>query len=336
VSELGFGPYWLCGWRVTSALVLPELLPAPERLSSEPRLRIELGAVSCQDRSRHFKNLGNEGVVFYVPGTAWIHVNPAGDCVTVQLEPESDPLLVRNFLYGSVLAVLCYRWGWLPVHGSSVRIGDAALIFSGPSGAGKSTMAMAMVRRGHALVSDDVCAIDFSSSTGPRLWPAISRVKLLGDAIDCFQLGAASVYTRAAMGEKGHFGMAAIDAAPLNHEPVPVAAIYMLDTGHSPCLDRVLLQGKDRFVALEAQMHRAWMGRELGLSTQMFTQIARLAGSIPVYKLLRPRSLDAIEPITSFLEAMHGATAGMANSVSPQEVSHEDRANPRQEMLHDR
>jgi hypothetical protein len=302
-----YGPYILCGWRVESAIPLPELTTwsGAQESNAEGIIRIELQESSLDDTAAGFCANSEDGVSLRVKGVAGFRVNPGADRVTVQPQDGVDPLLLRGYLFGSVLAILCYRRGLFPLHGSGVLLGGEAVIFSGASGAGKSTLATALARRGHPLLCDDVCAIDLSNPRQPMLRPAFPRVKLLPDAIDYFQLGAAATYSQAAQGTKGHFGMAAIEPTEANQQPVPLAAIYALDTPAGDRVGRSLLRGKNAFVFLESQAHRGWMGRNLGLHNQLFGHIAMLAASVPVYRLHRTCALDRMDEVACLVEAAH-------------------------------
>jgi hypothetical protein len=303
-----YGPYVLCGWPVESAIPLPELTAwngAQER--NEGTIRIELQESPLDDAADGFCMNSENGVSLRVKGVATFRVNPGADHVSVQPEEGVDPLLLHAYLFGSVLAILCYRRGLFPLHGSCVLLDSEAVVFSGASGAGKSTLATALARRGHPLLCDDVCAIDLSNPRRPMLRPAFPRVKLLPDAIDCFQLAKAVTYSQAAQGLKGHFGMAAIQLVEAIQQPVPLGAIYALDTPTGDQLSRSLLRGKNAFVFIESQAHRGWMGRNLGLREQLFGHIAMLAATVPVYRLDRPCALDRVNEVACLVEAAHSA-----------------------------
>ena len=303
------GPYALCGWRVRSEVPLPELSPWDPSILPARELSIHLRDVPAPPEG-HFALTAAGDILLHVPGQFRIEIPAAkandADEVRVRLEQDADPVLVRSFLYGTVLAALCYRRGLLPLHASSVQMNGAAVIFSGPSGSGKSTLATALARRGHRLLSDDVCAIDLRDPAQPLLWPAIARVKLRADAIDAFELGPAAVYTRAGREEKGHFGMAADWDAVADPSPVPIAAIYALDTVDELAPGRRSLSGRDRFLFLAGQAHRGAVAQALGLERSLFEQLTALARAVPTYQLLRPRSLEALDPLADYLETAHG------------------------------
>jgi hypothetical protein len=306
---LQYGPYVLCGWRVESAIPLPELPTWSEaqEWNTDEAIQIELQEPSLDDIAAGFCTNSEDGVSLRVKGVAGFRVNSGADHVAVQPEEGVDPLLLRSHLFGSVLAILCYRRGLFPLHGSCVLLDGEAVVFSGASGAGKSTLATALARRGHPLLCDDVCAIDLSNPRRPMLRPAFPRVKLLPDAIDCFQLGEAVTYSQSAQGSKGHFGMAAMHTLEAIQQPVRLGAIYALDKPAGDRASRSPLWGKDAFVFIESQAHRGWMGRNLGLHEQLFGHIAILAAKVPVYRLDRPCDLNRVDEVACLVESEHNA-----------------------------
>ena len=229
----------------------------------------------------------------------------------VHVAEGADPLQVRNFLYGSGLAALCFRHGYLPLHGSAVQIGGHAVIFSGRSGAGKSTLAAALARRGHRLLCDDVCALDFSGGTVPLLRAAFPRVKLMADAMDRFGLEAATVYTRAALGLKGHFGMVSMEEGD-QVASLPVAAIYRLREPGTGAIEGHLLPPAQAFSFLRSQVHRSRLGLLMGYAPRSFRQVGAIASTLPVYTLQRPKDLDRLDETVAFLEQRHESDAGLS------------------------
>jgi hypothetical protein len=304
-----YGPYALCGWHLESAIPLPELTPwnVARKSGLKETIRIELEGLLPNGSDVPFFAHGEAGVSLRVKGVGGFRVSPGADRITVQPEEGVDPLLLRAYLFGSVLAILCYRRGLFPLHGSCVLLDSKAVVFSGASGAGKSTLATALALRGHPLLCDDVCAIDLGNAKWPMLRPAFPRVKLLPDAIDCFQMGEIVTYSRATDGPKGHVGMAAIQSLDAVQEPVPLGAIYALDTPAGDQVGRSLLRGKDAFAFIESQAHRRWMSRNLGLGEQLFGHIAMLAATVPVYRLHRPCALDRVDEVACLVEAAHDA-----------------------------
>jgi hypothetical protein len=303
LSEYAYGPYFVCGWKVVSAMPLPELLPwrGDDR---QPDVVVTTDH-NIPAREEHWLTRDAQGTLQMVFKGVTLTVPQSGDRIHVHLEPETDPLEVRNYLYGSGLAALCYLHGILPLHGSAVRVGDQAVIFSGDSGAGKSTLATAMARHGHGLLSDDVCALEFLPNKSAMLRPAFPRVKLLADAIEGFSFERETVYTQSPRGTKGHFGMVPLEATE-EIASLPVAAIYILSEPHGEEIQANSISGHESFQLVAAQVHRSGIGELLSLRQRTFGQLATLLSSVPVYALERPRDFNLLDRTVDFLEKQRG------------------------------
>ena len=240
-----------------------------------------------------------------VKGVAGFRVNPGADHVTVQPEEGADPLLLRSYLFGSVLAILCYRRGLFPLHGSCVLLDGEAVVFSGASGAGKSTLATALALRGHPLLCDDVCAIDLGNPRRPMLRPAFPGSSYCQMRLIAFK------WEKQSHIRGRHEDGRVTSAWPLFnmwkqfnsqfHWGQSTRWIRLQETKPS----RSVLRGKNAFAFIESQAHRGWMGRKLGLGGQLFGHIAMLAATVPVYRLARPYALDRVDEIACLVESEH-------------------------------
>lgn len=78
------------------------------------------------------------------------------------LPDPSLAYLVEIQLLGTVLALWLHRRGVPILHAAAVGMGESAAAFAGVKGAGKSTLAAAAVAGGHALLADDLLALNLS------------------------------------------------------------------------------------------------------------------------------------------------------------------------------
>ncbi|HEX8648317.1 MAG TPA: hypothetical protein VF715_15595 [Thermoleophilaceae bacterium] len=67
------------------------------------------------------------------------------------------------------------------LHACAVDIGSAAFLVLGAGGAGKSSVAAAAVARGHALLTDDIAALD-AADAGIRVHPGSSQLRMNEDS----------------------------------------------------------------------------------------------------------------------------------------------------------
>lgn len=289
----------LCGWRIRSAIALPELL-AWQGDDRPPDLTVRLGEVDeslPEGRALSpFLQIDSTGAgLLQVPMVGRFLVRPSGD-ITVAPQPEASEAEIRLFLLGSVLGLVCHQRALLPLHASSVVIDGGAVAFCGHSGMGKSTLALRFARRGHAVVSDDVCVLD--SGAPARVRPSFPRLKLWRDTIEDAALSADGLERNRRGQEKFHF----LEPEAGVRDPLPLRAIFLLrrvDRGEKEGIER-LSAPLDIVAALEAETFRPQIGRAIGVERSLFQARALLASTVSVYQLRRQpdappeRWLDAI------------------------------------------
>lgn len=262
----------LCGWRVATALPLPDLIPwtGDDRA---PDLVVDLGPVPERlpdlTVDRPLLQIAGDGTCrFAMPGVAAYLIDPAGTRVTIDPALPLDASDIRVFLLGTVFAVLCYRRGLLPLHASCVRIGNAAVALAGPSGIGKSTLAAAFVRRGHALLADDVTVVDAAAASGAWVRPAFPRLKLWRDAVERMGVPVDNL-------EPVRLGLAKFNLSFVDHfhaEPLPLRAVVHLQPRLQSGGDQgsaLRLRGADSIISIRRNLYRARLMERLNLAAAM-------------------------------------------------------------------
>ncbi len=193
-----------------------------------------------------------------------------------------DASVLAKFRATSLLACQRYLAGALSLHGSAVRLASGAVVLVGDNGAGKSTAAMALVAYGDAaFMADDIVPIDWVGGV-PVVTPVEDALWLMGDASASFGLEPPS-------GEKGPYVPRSRAGAPER-----LAAIVHLTFDES--VDGLAFEpllGQETFLVLsQAQVCYSSGGDQETLS-QLSTR-AHLADAVPVVRLRRRRSLDAL------------------------------------------
>lgn len=272
--------YSLCGWRVASALPLPDLLPwTGDGRAAE--LTIDLGPVpqrlSDIAVDRPLIQVSADGTCrFAIPGVAAYLVDPGGRRVIIDTDLPPDAPDIRVFLLGTVFAILCFRRGLLPLHASCVRIGDAAVAMAGHSGAGKSTMAAGFRMRGHALLADDVTVLDIAAPGGPRVLPAFPRLKLWRDVMKRMDLSTQGLERTRRELNKFHL--------PIEDgfcpEPLPLTAIFRLARVAEPRhAGARRLSGAGAVAAVGCEVYRRGLMGRLGLARRLLPALIPVVGA---------------------------------------------------------
>src|ERR1700710_114168 len=129
-----------------------------------------------------------------VPGVARYLVC-GGTSIDIAVEPDADPGAVLLYLRGGARGALTLQRGELPLHAATLVApgGSQGLSICGVSGAGKSTMAAELVRRGWALVADDMTRVTWEEGAGVLAWPGDGVIKLWNDACTRAGLDTASL-----------------------------------------------------------------------------------------------------------------------------------------------
>ena len=223
--------------------------------------------------------------------------------IIAQPHPEAAAVLIRQVLLGVCAGVLLHQRGLLTLHASAVALDGRAVAFVGPKGWGKSTTAAALHRRGHALLTDDVLALDLRPGA-PFALPAFPQIKLREQAATALHGGDEALPLL-----HPQFARRAVRAPEqFQSNPLPLGRIYVLGSG--PDLKAEQLPPHLACIHLLAQTYAArFLGKE-GAGPNHFQQTGDVARTVPVYALVRPFDVARIDDVVRLLEAHAEGTGG--------------------------
>lgn len=206
--------------------------------------------------------------------------------------------VIRSFLLGSAMGALLHQRGLLPLHASAVEMDGAAVIFSGTSGAGKSTMALHLVRRGHRLLCDDICAVDFSTGS-PRLWPGLVNLKLWRTSLDT--VGADHAGLQPVLPTMDKYKLPVPEVA--DYRSFPLARFFLLEknAGTTPSIS--VLPGADGVAALVSNTFRGQLVAPMEQSRRHFEQCVALHAAAMPSRFTRPWALSRLAEACLAIEA---------------------------------
>lgn len=214
---------------------------------------------------------------------------------------------VTALLTGPILSCILRLRGLTCLHASVVEIDRRAIALLGSKGAGKSTTALALVRAGARLVSDDVAVIEHAASgftvraghAGVRMRPAPAAA--LCTSFDALQ----PLWSREeARPAKRYLGLSADDSASARE--IPLAAIYSLgrrDLDGAVRIESVPAAGA--LPLLMANRHMAEIVERSG-HVRDFRLLAEVVRHVPVRTVERTEGLDHLQAV---VEAIHADLA---------------------------
>jgi hypothetical protein len=278
--------YGLC---IHSDLALPGLVASEAR--AEPDVFVRLGRVNrmppkAEHRGGCFHATSDEAYFFWEEGG--VYLVRGGREIIVEPAPGVEEWMLCLVVLGVALGVLLHQRGLLTLHASAVAVDGAAVAFLGGKGAGKSTTAAALHIRGYSVVADDVVALDVGDTASPMLLPGVPRLKLwpevaalLGDEPDALPRIHPQLEKRARL--------VAYESPQV---PLPLRCIYVLAEGTHLAVET--LQAREIFLEMVGHSYALRFLGTAGVTASHFHQCVRLANSVPVRRLKRPRSLSAL------------------------------------------
>jgi hypothetical protein len=235
---------------------------------------------------------------YLIRGGREILVDPVADV---------DARIIRLFLLGPAIALLLHQRGFLVLHASAVEVAGGAVAFVGDKGAGKSTMAAAMHSRGHALIADDVVAIDTGSMADknvcpttstdvPLVYPGFPQLKLFPESVAMLDAGATDLprvhpdFDKRARRAETDFPRKAL---PLK------AVLELID---SPRESIEAIGPQQSFMTLVRHSYVLSLLAATGAAESHFRQAVNVAGRVPVRRLLRRRALADLPAVAALVE----------------------------------
>lgn len=168
-----------------------------------------------------------------------------------------------------------------------------AVMFCGRSGVGKSTILGAMMREGHRMIVDDVCAID-NSPDGPLVLPGYARTRVWADSARELEVDTTHLTRTRDSIEK--FERQVEDFWP---DALPARALYHLTSSNRRDIEITPLSAVDAFQTVVTQTYRARLVGGLETQREHFAQASAFAASVPVRRIERPEGSFALDELVA-------------------------------------
>lgn len=235
--------------------------------------------------------------------TGSFEIREAGRQITWHRPPDTPTLVdyARMDVLGRVIPVGIHAEGLLNLHGSAVYTGTESIGFLAPKLHGKSTLALALVRGGARLLTDDTLVVDIRE--GPIALPGVHAMRLYGDSAGRLMGDAAPA---APKGNK-----LIVSDIPMEQRmqlPSPLGALYLLrpakaDDGRPAAVRRRLSPMEGALALVGHGKLTPLLGKgESAVTLARATAIARV---VPVYALSIVRDFGRLDQAVEQLLAWH-------------------------------
>ena len=302
--------YVAYGLRVRSPVPLP--FAALRLRAPTPDVTVRVGAVPetlhAPVRSRRRVNGWPEWET--APRIFLLRMQGVARCLVTEgrdvlVEPHcGDDREIGEHLAKTAWTALLLQRGIVPFHASAVAFEAGAVLFLGRSGAGKSSLVGALLKRGYAMLADDVVGIAPDSSLPGastsrfRALPAYPRLRLCADTLD------ALVWRGQALEEGKRSGKALAPVRRFHASPLSIRSVYLLDSHNRSDIELETMRGASAVEALRQQVLLKYLVNGLGQRRrrELFHTVAAMVRQAPVARVKRPASAFRLDALTDRVE----------------------------------
>ncbi len=273
-------------------------LRLPESLGIEVRQGPTPESLEDSERVRPWLELTQDRALVTFPGIGRILVEQ-GRSVTVTLDDDDPAGTPSWILQGWATTIASMQRGLLSLHAATLEVDHRTVSIAGRRRAGKSTTGMALRRRGHRLLVDDVTIID-PRPTPPVVIPFQRNVHLLRDAADAVGVDFDAMAKLAGGRPKAAF----LDEAPPT-DPRPLDLIVELSPSeHVGEVSSVEVLGAERAEVLRRHAARDGLAIRILGGPLLFEYVTKLADSVAVHRIVRPAGDWSLDEVADTIESL--------------------------------
>ena len=291
--------YVAYGLRVRSPVPLP--FTALRMRAPAPDVTVRLGAVpeTLQVPAHSRRRLDGWPEWEAAPGIFLLRTQGVARCLVTEgrdilVEPRGgDDREIGEHLAKAAWTALLLQRGVIPFHASAVASEEGAVLFMGRSGAGKSSLLGAFLKRGYAMLADDIVGVvpdSFSPLRGasaPRLptrflaLPAYPRLRLCANALD------ALAWRGQALDEGKRPGKYLVPVRCFHASPLPIRSLYLLDSHSRSVIEIERVRSASAIEALRRQVLLKRLMNSLGWRQECFRTVVAMVRQAPVARVRR-------------------------------------------------
>lgn len=279
------------GLNIGSDIEFPELYPGP---GNPEDLRIRELPINDPwfqglDRDKISYRIDEHQFRLQVPGVGRYTVE-GGGLVTASPYPDGDPSAFRMYVLTFAISALLLQRRRFLLHASGIVLDDSVVLFAGESGTGKSTLVHALMKQGHRIFTDDVCAIARDEASGGhlRVHASYPMMKIKADLLQELPQEASA---HRIWPDADKYGILFHDR--FMPEPMPLKAVVLLAiTDDRRGIPPTRIAGVKTFEALSSVTYRRNLIHGIDLQSAHSRLMADIAQATPIYQLLRPAVTD--------------------------------------------
>ena len=191
-----------------------------------------------------------------------------------------DDREIGKSLAGEVWWALLLQRGIVPFHGSAVAFEEGAVLFLSCSGVGKSSLLGALLKRGYAMLADDIAGVAPGADSWIHVLPAYPRLRLNADTLNA--LG----WRKPPANEQSDKYLWPVRR--FHTSPLPIRALYLLNVHDRSGIEIETVRGVSMIGMLRRQVMFGRVARGLTWRKELLQIVFAMAKQAPVARVTRP------------------------------------------------
>ena len=217
-----------------------------------------------------------------------------GNEIVVETKDFKTDIETRLFLLGSAFGALFIQRGLLPIHGSAIKAGNSATIFSGASGAGKSSIAAHFSQNGYGFLADDISLVNHQLEVAP----GFPKMKIWQDVLDKLNIKNKTLSEIRPALQKFHLPI----EQNYYNKSLKLERIIIIQSKNTPGFEYEELSGIKKFNAVKNNTYRYRFVEGLEKQQDHFLVLNKLLPKIKVYRVSRPQAPIMLNEFADFLK----------------------------------
>lgn len=292
--------YKAFGLTIESEITLDELLP----WSCEwPDLAIKMGRVPKNLKNfvidKPNRKIARDQFYLEIKGIAKYYVHE-GKTIIFEPDEKASFEAVKLYLLGSCMGAVLYQRKILPLHGSCINIKGKGILLTGKSGAGKSTIASALLRKGHKLVTDDVAATHVDALEKLTVLPSYPSRKLWEDAIKRTGIKDQELTINRISNDIKKYSLRCGDCFEEN--PTVLKMIFEIVSAVTAEIKIAEITGAQKLDVIIRNSYRRLMPQAMALREWHFQECVGIANKVRVFKIIRPQNAHLENEIADMIQ----------------------------------
>ena len=239
---------------------------------------------------------GRDRLVVRFRGSADYYLYP-DRIVAHLLNPAYDYLVEIQFL-GHVLSLWMESKGIAMLHASAVVINERAHVFLASNKGGKSSLAASLMQGGHPMLTDDILPVEVGSDGEVIGQPGYPQMRLWPDQATHFLGGYEDLEIVHPGFDKRRVPVGSGGVGRFHRRPVPLGCLWLPELQEDRtelAIER--LAPRELWMRLLAEGFVAPMVEALGWQPRRMETLARMARTVPAYRVRYPRSMERLAAV---------------------------------------